>query len=118
MAQLQRRIYTDYDDFLTYVEEKVLSRSISATLEESVDYLDGDKNVAIRVFERYSYTGNNRLSLHLTIIEEDESIYVVAITTGGSQARFFKINTFGESSFLDNFENIVREYEQEHKRNI
>ena len=32
---------------------------------------------------------------------------VTAITSGGSQAMFFKINTFGEESFLDKLREIL-----------
>ena len=35
-------------------------------------------------------------------IEDDNGpIHLSAITSGGSQALFFKVNTFGEEAFLD-----------------
>ena len=36
---------------------------------------------------------------------------ISAITSGGSQALFFKINTFGESAFLNKFIDFVERYE-------
>ena len=44
--------------------------------------------------------GGNRLSLTLTMFQNGDSpIRLSAITAGGSQAVFFKVNTLGEESF-------------------
>jgi hypothetical protein len=54
------------------------------------------------VFERYSWSGGNRVSLSVTLFKGDEDkIYLSAITSGGSQAVFFKLNTLGEEAFLE-----------------
>jgi hypothetical protein len=37
----------------------------------------------------------------------DGTIHLSAITSGGSQAMFFKINTFGEQAFLDKLEAVL-----------
>jgi hypothetical protein len=42
---------------------------------------------------------------------DGDSILVSAITSGGSQAVFLKINTWGEESFLDKAETILRKYQ-------
>ena len=56
----------------------------------------------MRVFERYSYAGGNRVSMNVTLFQAgDGPAQLSAITAGGSQAVFFKINTWGEESFLD-----------------
>ena len=61
----------------------------------------------MRVFERYSYFGNNRVSLSVTLFENGEEVYLSAVTSGGSQAMFFKINTMGEEAFLDKLRELV-----------
>ena len=49
-----------------------------------------------------SYTGGNRVSLNVTLFQNgEEPVHLSAITAGGSQAVFFKLNTFGEEAFLD-----------------
>jgi hypothetical protein len=45
--------------------------------------------------------GSNRVSLNLTLLGDGQRLLLSAITSGGSQAVFFKINTFGEEAFLD-----------------
>ena len=61
------------------------------------------------VFERYSFWGGNRLSLTITLYQDygDRRIYASAITAGGSQAMFFKMNTLGEESFLEEAEEAL-----------
>jgi hypothetical protein len=41
------------------------------------------------------------VSLNLTAAECEGWVFASAITSGGSQAMFFKINTAGEESFLE-----------------
>lgn len=62
----------------------------------------------MRVFERYSYAGGNRVSMNVTLFQsEDDAIHMSAITSGGSQAMFFKINTWGEEAFLEKLQEII-----------
>ncbi len=51
------------------------------------------------------------LSLSITITEYQNHLHVTAISSGGSQAMFFKINTFGEDNFLDKLKEAIQNYE-------
>lgn len=102
MAKFQRTFMNiGFDTLVDRVEKIVTEGSISATLEEKADYRIGDARCAVRVFERYSYTGGNRVSMSVTIFQKDNITELCAVTSGGSQAMFFKVNTWGEESFLD-----------------
>lgn len=90
-----------FDSLVSRVEQLVLNGSMSASLEDRADYRIGDARCAILVFERYSYTGGNRVSMSVTIFQADNVTKLCAITSGGSQALLFKVNTWGEESFLD-----------------
>ena len=107
MAKLERTFTGDFDSLLNKIETGVLNASISATLEDGCDYRAGDTRCSVRVFERYSYTGGNRVSMNVTLFQTGRTIRLCAITSGGSQATFFKINTFGEEAFLDTLRNIL-----------
>ena len=110
MASFQTTIHKKctIQQFDSYIEKNVIDSSMSASLEESTDMVDGDSKCCVRVFERFSYTGGNRLSLNVTCFQcGDGPICVFAAATGGSQALLFKINTWGEESFLSIFEEIV-----------
>ena len=62
------------------------------------------------MFERYSWLGSNRVSLSVTLAGRGDELFLSAITSGGSQAVFFKINTWGEEAFLDALRGIVEEF--------
>ena len=55
----------------------------------------------MRVYERYSWFGGNRVSMALAVAGANGKYNVTAITSGGGQAVFFKVNTVGENAFLD-----------------
>ena len=103
MAKAERTLHGDFYNILNNLTEGILKGSISATLEEESDFTSGTARCAVRVFERYSFSGGNRVSLTLTLFQggPDEPIQLSAITSGGSQATFFKLNTWGEEAFLD-----------------
>lgn len=108
MAKLEETRYEDFDRLLQRLEQGILEGSMSASLEDASDFRSGDARCSVRVFERYSYLGNNRVSLTLTLFQNgNEPVRLSAITAGGSQAIFFKINTWGEESFLDKLREIL-----------
>ena len=108
MTKYEKTINGDFDDLLHRIENGILSGSMSASLEESSDFRDGDAQCSVRVFERYSYAGGNRLSMSVTLFQNgSQPVHLSAITSGGSQALFFKINTWGEDSFLDKLKEII-----------
>ena len=108
MAILERRLDGDFYEILKRIEKGILEGSISATLEHSSDFYGVRTRCSVRVFERYSWIGSNRVSLSITLFQDERGdIYLSAITSGGSTARFFKINTFGEEAFLDKLRELV-----------
>ena len=108
MAKLERQLVGDFDQILAKISKGILDGSMSATLEESSDFRIGNARCSVMVFERYSYTGGNRVSMSVTLFENDGVIYLTGITSGGSQALFFKVNTFGEEAFLEKLNKIIQ----------
>ena len=107
MAKLEQTIKGNFNEILQRIENGIIDGSVSASLEESSDFRMGDSRCSVRVFERYSYMGKNRVSLSVTLFGNGDTIQLSAITSGGSQAMFFKINTFGEEAFLDKLRELL-----------
>ena len=107
MAKLEKILTGDFNSILRKIEDGIINGSLSATLEDSSDFYIGDMRCSVRVFERYSYTGGNRVSLNVTLFGNRDTIHLSAIASGGSQALFFKVNTFGEEAFLDKLREIL-----------
>lgn len=108
MAKLEKKLSGDFDQLLNKIEKGIMSGSASASLEDSSDFHSGDARCSVRVFERYSYTGGNRLSMTVTLFQNrNDEIHLSAITAGGSNAMFFKLNTWGEETFLEKLKEIL-----------
>ena len=101
MAKYVKQVTGDFDAILEHLHQAVLGGSMSASYEDGSDYSQGDFRCAVRVYERYSWTGGNRVSMSLTLAGANGSYFLTAITSGGSQGTFFKLNTFGEEAFLE-----------------
>lgn len=56
-----------FDQLLWKLENEIPASSWSAELEAGSDFKEGDARCSVRVFERYSVMGGNRLSLTLTM---------------------------------------------------
>ena len=107
MAKLEKTLTGDFGTILRRIEDGVLNGSMSATLEESCDWhTTAGARCSVRVFERYSYFGGNRVSMSVTLFQSGNVIKLCAITSGGSQAMFFKVNTVGEEAFLETLERL------------
>ncbi len=108
MAKFEKIIDANFDELLEKIEQGVLKGNISASLEDSSDFKVGKARCSVRVFERYSGIGSNRVSLNVTLFQVDDSkIHLSAISSGGSQAILWKINTLGEKAFLNKLKSIL-----------
>ena len=112
MAKYESRLRGDFSEFLRKLEAGVLKGSVSASFEDGSDYENNGVRCAVRIYERYSMIGKNRVSMSITLIGSDNDLFVSAITSGGSQAVFFKINTLGEESFLQCAIDIIEDFKR------
>lgn len=111
MAKLEAVLEGEFEELLEKVNKEILEGSLSASFEDSSDFFYGDTRCSVRVYERYSFLGGNRVSLTVTFFQKGEDlVHLSAITSGGSQAVFFKINTIGEEAFLDKLTQVIAPY--------
>ncbi len=113
MAKYEDHLSCRFRDLLAYLDASILGGSISASYEDGSTFYEGEIQCVSRVYERYSYLGNNRVSLNVTLFGSDGNVHLSAITSGGSQAMFFKLNTFGEGAFLDKFIDAVERFKHQ-----
>ena len=112
MAKYEKHLTGNFDEVLNAVTDGVLNGSMSASYEDGSDWTNGTVRCAVRVFERYSYMGGNRVSMNVTLVGNDRDLFFSAITSGGSSAVVFKLNTLGEESFLEKLVPIVENYKK------
>lgn len=112
MAKYESSLTGDFDEVLRRIETGIIRGSASASCEDGSDFQRNGIRCAVRVFERYSMLGKNRVSMNVTLIGDGDDLFLSAITSGGSQAVLFKINTFGEEAFLDQIVDIIEKYKK------
>ncbi len=110
MAKYERDFQGNFNTLLNALNSGILHGSASASFEGGSDYSYNNIRCAVRVYERYSMIGGNRVSLNITLIGNGNHLFLTAITSGGSKALFLKVNTMGEISFLDCVKEIVENY--------
>ena len=107
MAKFEKVVHGDFDEIITKLHDAVMNGSMSASYEDGSNFSSGDFQCAVRIYERYSAMGSNRVSLSITLVGGRGEYYLSAITSGGSQALFFKVNTIGEENFLATISDVV-----------
>jgi len=112
MAKYESELTGDFDAVLGMIERGILKGSLSASYEDGSDFSVGGVRCAVRVYERYSIIGSNRVSLNVTLVGKGNDLFLSGVSSGGSQAMFFKINTIGEGTFLECLEKIVEGYKR------
>lgn len=110
MAKYECFINGDFEQILNRIHQGILNGSMSASYEDGSDFRVQDVRCAVRVYERYSMIGSNRVSLNVTLIDSGGRVFLSGITSGGSQAVFFKLNTLGEEDFLDCLRKIAESF--------
>lgn len=107
MAKIEKMVYGNFDSILQTLQTAVQQGSMSASYEDGSDFCQGDFRCSVRVFERYSYSGGNRVSLSIVLAGSNGEYHLTAITSGGSQGMFFKFNRFGENAFLETITGVI-----------
>jgi hypothetical protein len=101
MAHFETELRGDADSLVAHLDRTIAEGSVTAKLENGSDQRLGDARMVVRAYERYSAMGGNRVALTVSILEAGGRLAVSMVSTGGSRAMFFKVNTLGETSFLD-----------------
>jgi hypothetical protein len=110
MAQENYVLTGEVSRFITHLDTAITQGSATAKLEGSAERRIGDARMVVRVYERYSTLGGNRVSLSVSVLAVGQQMEVSVITSGGSTAMFWKVNTFGEEAFLKRADDAIHSY--------
>ena len=107
MAIFRHKTSGDLDGFVAHLDQQVLGGSVSASREASYDESLADARMVVRVYERFSgFSG----SLNVSVLEAGGELAICAVTSGGSRAMFFKMDTVGEGSFMTKAQAAITSY--------
>ena len=110
MAKYETTLRGNLDELLNLLNYGILKGSITAQYENGSDYNNNGVRCAVRVYERHSMAKGSRVSMSITLVGSGDDLFVSVITAGGSSAMFFKINTIGEHTFLNQAVKIIEGY--------
>jgi len=110
MARYEHELTGDVDPFIAHLDQVIPAGSVTAKFEDGSDRALGDARMVVRAYERYSAFGGNRVSLCISVLSVGQEMAVTAISAGGSEAMFFKINTVGEEAFLKKAVEAIESY--------
>ena len=110
MAKYEQRVVGDLQDFVAHLDATIQATSATGKLENSSEFTLGDARLVVRVYERYSAMGGNRVSLTMSVLAVEDQLMVSAITSGGSTAMLWKVNTWGEETFLEKAVQAIQAY--------
>ena len=100
----------DFDKTLKYFHDYLSTSSLSSSYEDGSDYCVGNMRVAVRVYEKYTILGENRLSMTVTLATNGGEIFASAITAAGSGG-FVKVWAWGEDGYLEHFVDAAKQFE-------
>ncbi len=90
-----------FDKVYSYIKNNFKNISESVTIENESKIERNNLKISFLTYERYSYFGGNRVSLTVLVVGDEFRTDIHMVTSGGSRAVFFKINTVGEERFLN-----------------
>ena len=100
----------DFDEVLNYFHNHLSGSSFSSSYEDGSDFRRGSVKVAVRVYEKYTIMGDNRLSMTITLATDGTDIFASAITAAGGGG-FVKVWGWGEDSYLEHFVDAAKQFE-------
>ncbi len=101
MAKFERTITGDFDDVLDRLHRRGPDGSFSASYEDGSDYAAGDVRLRRPGLRAVQLVRRQPGEHEFDAGGPGRELFLSAITSGGSQAVLFKINTWGEEAFLD-----------------
>ncbi|MCL2569050.1 MAG: DUF6054 family protein [Oscillospiraceae bacterium] len=111
MAKYERHLTGDFDSLLKTLDDGIL-RGAATSFQDGSDYIEGNVRCAVRVYERYSLLGKGRMGVNITLIGNGNKLFLSLISSGGSTAVFFKINTWSEQAFAGEIIDLVDRWVQ------
>ena len=110
MAKYEATLMGDYYEIAEEFDKCIREASFTAELVDESEFIEGESRCLVKVYERYSAFSGNRVSLTLTLFKTGKALRMSAITAGGSNAVFWKVNTLSEESFLKTINKVIDKY--------
>ena len=82
MATTTRTVTGSLPEVVTFIEHSVMAQSSSASMEAAVDLKTAGGGVSVRGYERYSWTGSNRVGMTVTSVQDGPYVHIAGVSLG------------------------------------
>ncbi|MHC0035322.1 DUF6054 family protein [Pseudoneobacillus sp. C159] len=100
MAKYEKSIIGQFEKVVNHLENDISNSGISMKLVDESNYTIGDTKIAVRVYDKYFMRNGNRASLSLTVVGNNNNIYISAIGAGGGQGVFLNFSLGAENNMV------------------
>jgi hypothetical protein len=90
------------------IKQGVINSGVSCELIDSSERNVSSGKVILLVFEKYYMRSSNRASLSVMLIQDGDTVYVDAVSSGGGQGALFRFSWGAEESFVGVIPTILR----------
>jgi len=98
MAKYEKTITGQFEAVVNSLQDDISNSGITMNLVDESNYISGDTNLAVRVYDKYFMRNGNRTSLILTVVGHGSDIFISAI--GAGQGVFFNFSLGAEDEMV------------------
>ena len=109
MAKFEKTVVGDFNRIVHELDKAIMGSGVSMELVDENTYMTGEIQILVRVYDKYFMRNSSRASLSLTVVGNDDSVYISAIGAGGSQGVIFNFSWGAESELVDIVSNCLNQ---------
>ncbi len=110
MAKYEKIVTGDIQVLSEGLHKYILDSAVSMELIDQSSYEMGNTKVKVLVYDKYFMRNSSRASLNVTIVSDDDTIFVSAIGAGGSQGLFLNFSWGAESELVEVVEAYLKSF--------
>jgi hypothetical protein len=101
MAKYENTLTGEFEKVVKRLETDIGNSGISMNLVDASNYSIGTTKIAVRVYDKYFMRNGNRASLSLTIVGDNDNIFISAIGAGGGSGVFLNFSLGAENEMVE-----------------
>lgn len=100
MAKYEKSIKGEFEEVVRRLQDDIENSGMSVNLVDESNFTTAGTQIAIRVYDKYFIRNGNRASLSLTVVGNDNNIFISAIGAGGGQGVIFNFSLGAEDELV------------------
>ncbi len=111
MAKYEKTITGQFEEVVNQLQEDIDNSGLTMNLVDESNYISGNTNIAVRVYDKYFMRNGNRASLSLTVVGHGDNIFISAIGAGGGKGVLFNFSLGAEEDMVGIVQESIKRME-------